>query len=194
MATDRILLPERIAGPDGLLLRQWQTDDAEALGRAVAESVEHLRPWMAWAAEEPMSLERRRTMIEEWRRDWSRGGDVVLGMFLDGEIVGGCGLHRRIGANGLEIGYWVHPSHLRRGLATRAAGLLSTAAFTLPGITHVEIHHDKANRASGAVPRKLGFQWLGEAPDEPAAPADVGIEWRWRMDRATWIGADRGGA
>jgi ribosomal-protein-serine acetyltransferase len=176
----------RIAGADGLLLGQWRIADAEALGRAVAESADHLRPWMGWIAEEPVSLERRRARIEEWEREWSSGGDTLFGAFLGSEVVGGCGLHRRIAADGLEIGYWIHPAHLRRGLATRAAWLLTGAALELPGITHVEIHHDKANQASAGVPNKLGFRWLGETRDEPEAPADIGLEWRWRMDRATW--------
>ena len=181
-----IVLPERIEGPDGLLLRRWVPDDAEALGRAVADSAEHLRPWMAWIAQEPLAVERRRAMLAEWEQDWAQGGDVILGVFLTGRIAGGCGLHRRIAPDGLEIGYWVHPAFLRRGLATRVASLLADAAFRLPGITHVEIHHDKANRASAGVPRKLGFECLGEVRDEPVAPGELGIEWRWRMDRDRW--------
>ena len=50
----------------------------------------------------------------------------------------------------------------------------------------MEIHHDKANRASAGVPRKLGLEWLAEFEDEPAAPADTGIEWRWRMAKDDW--------
>ncbi|MBV9603618.1 MAG: GNAT family N-acetyltransferase [Solirubrobacterales bacterium] len=180
-------LPERLEGPDGLLLRRWVIADAEALAGAVTESAEHLRPWMAWIAEEPVALELRRKRIAEWERDWSQGGDVILGLFVDGRVAGGGGLHRRLGPDGLEIGYWIHPAFLRRGLATRVAGTLTDAAFTVPGITFVEIHHDKANQASGGVPRKLGFEWLGEAPDDPEAPAELGIEWRWRMDRDAWL-------
>ena len=184
-------LPDQIAGPDGLLLRRWRAGDAEALGRAVAESVEHLRPWMGWAAEEPVPVGRRQARIEAWELNWSEGGDVMLGVFLDHEVIGGCGLHRRIASDGLEIGYWIHPAYVRRGLATRVAGLLTDAALRVPGITHVEIHHDKANHASGGVPSKLGFEWLGESPDEPEAPSDLGIEWRWRMDRARWAARSR---
>lgn len=181
------VLPERLEDHGGLLLRRWRPRDAKALSRAVAESAEHLRPWMAWIAEEPVPPRRLRARLGEWERDWARGGDVFLGVFLDGQVAGGCGLHRRIGEGGLEIGYWIHAAFVRRGLATRAARLLTDGAFSVPGITHVEIHHDKANQASGGVPRKLGFRWVAEVPDEPEAPADVGIEWRWRMEKEAWL-------
>jgi ribosomal-protein-serine acetyltransferase len=180
------VLPERVTGPEGLVLRRWLASDAEELATAILESAEHLRPWMGWIAEEPMQLDRRRKMIEQWERDWAHGGDVILGVFLEGRIAGGCGLHRRIGPDGLEIGYWIHVGFLRRGLATRAARALTGAALAVPGITRVEIHHDKANRASAGIPRKLGFDWLGEAPDEPEAPGEAGIEWRWAMENHTW--------
>lgn len=181
-----VRLPERLGGPGHLVLRRWVPDDAERLARAVAESLEHLRPWMAWVAREPLSIGRRKEMLEQWERDWLHGGDVALGVFLDGRVVGSCGLHRRIGRGGLEIGYWTHPSFLRRGIATTAAGLLTDAAFGVPGISHVEIHHDKANEVSAGVPRKLGYRLVEEARDEREAPAEVGIECRWRLTRQGW--------
>lgn len=184
-------LPERLEDPGGLVLRRWVPADAEALGRAVTESADHLRPWMAWIAGEPVTLERRRAMIAEWDLDWSQGGDVVLGVFADGQVAGGCGLHRRIGAGGLEIGYWTHSAFLRRGVATRTASLLTDAAFGVPGISRVEIHHDKANQASAGVPRKLGYEWMGESRDDPEAPGDLGIEWRWRIEKEAWLARRR---
>jgi ribosomal-protein-serine acetyltransferase len=186
--TDRDqILPERLAGPAGLLLRRWSLADAHQLSAAVAESQEHLRPWMAWAAEEPLTIEQRRELIIGFERDWRDGGDAVLGIFLDGRVMGGCGLHRRIARDGLELGYWIHPRFTRRGLATAAARLLTDGAVALSGVTHVEIHHDKANVASAGVPRKLGFSLLAEVPDEIEAPAEIGIECRWRMDRQQWL-------
>lgn len=141
---------------------------------------------MAWIADEPLTIERRRSMLAEFERDRLGGGDVVLGMFLDDRAVGGCGLHRRIAQAGLELGYWVHARFTRRGLATAAARVLTDAAFALPGITHVEIHHDKANTASAGVPKRLGFSLLAEIPDEVEAPAEIWIECQWRMDHAQW--------
>lgn len=181
----RQILPDWVDG-DGVLLRRWLVTDAEALARAVTESQDHLRPWMAWMAQEPMTLEQRRAMLRERERESLQGGDVMLGIFVGDEVAGSCGLHRRRGPPALEIGYWVHPSFTGRGVATAVARLLTDAAFSVPGIAHVEIHMDKANSASSGVPRRLGFRFLGETPDEATAPAEVGIDCAWRMDRARW--------
>jgi ribosomal-protein-serine acetyltransferase len=178
-------LPERIEG-SGLLIRRWVEDDAQTLERIVTESVEHLRPWMEWVVHEPMTIEQRRELIRSWERGWRAGGDVTLGIFRDRAAVGATGMHRRVGPSGLEIGYWVHPAFLRQGVAGGASALVTDAAFTVPGIEFVEIHHDKANVASSAVPAKLGFTLVDEHPDGVEAPAEVGIECVWRMERDEW--------
>lgn len=186
MQHTRTRLPERFAGPDGLVLRRFTAEDAQALSAAIAQSASHLRPWLAWISEEPLGIERRLARIAEFEREWRRGGDAFLGVFLDDAIVGGCGLHRRLAPDGLEIGYWIHPRFTRRGLATTVTWLLTDTALSLPAITHVEIHHDKANVASAAVPRTLGFELVAETPDAIEAPAEIGIECRWRMERERW--------
>lgn len=185
MAVQRVL-PVRLESADGLVLRRWVGSDVESLARAVAESADHLRPWMAWVAQEPLPLAHRRKMIDEWERDRLRGGDVVMGVFRDGHVAGGCGLHHRIGRDGLEIGYWIHSAFLRQGIATAAVRLLTDAALALPGITHVEIHHDKANEASAGVPRKLGYKLVSRVPEGVVAPAEVGISCHWRITRKDW--------
>jgi RimJ/RimL family protein N-acetyltransferase len=180
------LLPERLEGPDGLLLRRWTPGDAELLGTAVSESLEHLRPWMPWITQEPMSLPDRRVWLAAREREWAGGGDVHMGVFLDGAAAGAIGLHHRIADDGLEIGYWTHPRFTRRGLATGAARLATTAALTVPGVTHVEIHHDRANLASRGVPRALGYEFVAERPGAAETPAEVGIDWIWRIDASGW--------
>jgi ribosomal-protein-serine acetyltransferase len=184
--SDPSMLPERLDGA-GLLLRRWRPSDAAAQHRAVTESIEHLRPWMAWIANQPQSLDRRRRRLAEWEHAWARGGDVHLAVLADDQIVGSAGLHRRCGPDGLEIGYWIHVAFLRRGLATRVARLLTDAAFTVAGIERVEIHHDKANVASAGVPRRLGFTLVAETPDRRSAPAEAGIDCTWRMTRVDWV-------
>ena len=166
-----------------LVVRRYRVDDAGALHEAVVESVEHLRPWMAWIAQEPLAVEDRARLIQQWDESWTGGNDFPFGMFLGDTVVGGCGLHRRGLEDGLEIGYWVRAGYTGRGFATAAARALTEAAFAMPGITHVEIHHDKANRASRRVPEKLGYELMREVEEAITAPATTGISCEWRMSR-----------
>lgn len=177
--------PERLVR-GRLVLRKWRRTDAVAQAAAVHESLEHLRPWMPWAAGEPTPIDDRRAMLARWERDWQTGDTLSYGMFVDGQVVGGASLMRRIGPGGLEIGYWVHVRHTQRGYATTAAAALTDVAFGLADVTHVEIHHDLANLASGRVAAKLGFTIVGDEPDEVAAPGEVGMNRIWRMTRAAW--------
>ncbi len=161
-------------------LRQWAESDAAALNEAVAASLEHLRPWMPWAREPPMSPAARRLWIAERRREAEAGGDRTYGAFRDGAIVGAGGLHNRIGPGGLEIGYWTHAAHVCQGVATAIVARLCEIAFAEPRVTHVEIHHDVANVASGAVARRAGFTDTGVVEGKRV----------WRLDKP--LGTQRG--
>jgi ribosomal-protein-serine acetyltransferase len=175
-----LMLPERMED-DGLLLRRWVRGDAEALAAVVAESASQLRPWVTWVDEEPTSIEGWRTFIAEREREWRDGGSVLLGIFVGERIAGGCSLNVCPDAPGiLEIGYWLHPAFRGHGLATRAARLLTETALAEPGVRAVEIRHDEANAASGAVPRRLGYSPVGKAPNGAPAPADSGTDLVWR--------------
>ena len=185
MVLDPRRIPLEIEG-DVVHLHAWEVADAARINEAVERNLEHLRPWMPWIAEEPLDLDTRTALLTRWTVDRGAGLGANFGMLLDGEVVGGCGLHRRIGEDGLEIGYWVDAGHVGRGIATAATAMLTTAATRDAGATHVEIHHDEANLASRRVPEKLGYRLLGTFPDEVSAPGEVGIEWRWRIERDEW--------
>ncbi|MFH8369823.1 GNAT family N-acetyltransferase [Streptomyces sp. NPDC018031] len=62
----------------------------------------------------------------------------------------------------------------------------------LPGIDRIEIRHDAANRASAAIPRRLGFTEVGRVrvSAQPLAPGEVGIDVTWRLP--TGRGPDAG--
>jgi ribosomal-protein-serine acetyltransferase len=169
-----------------LSLRQWTDIDAAPLSAAIEASLSHLRPWMPWASDEPSTLEERLALIRMWRAEWEQGGDSVFGIFLDRTLIGGAGLHRRVGPGAVEIGYWIHVGHVRNGYATEAAEALTRAAFDASSIDRVEIHHDKANTASAGIPRHLGFTLVDEIPDEAESPGEIGIECQWVMTRSAW--------
>jgi RimJ/RimL family protein N-acetyltransferase len=150
--------PSRVL-TERLLLRPYDPDDAAPLKEAVDTSLEHLRAFMdwAWAAPEPVGVIRKR--LRSFRDAFRHGDDWIYGAFeADGSgLVGGAGLHRRVGPEALEIGYWVRASRVRQGLATEAAAALTRIAFECCGAVRVEIHVDPDNTASLAVAERLGY-------------------------------------
>jgi RimJ/RimL family protein N-acetyltransferase len=170
-----------------LILRRWTLDDATVMAAGVEESLDHLRPWMSWAGDEPLSADAREELIRRFERRWESGAEVAFGAFLGDTVVGGCGLITRAGGSTLEIGYWVHVDRVGQGFATEMARVLTDAAFTVDGVVRVEIHHDRANLRSRAVAAGLGFTVEGERPDEVMAPAEEGVDCTWFVSRADWV-------
>ncbi|HEV2428027.1 MAG TPA: GNAT family protein [Acidimicrobiales bacterium] len=177
-------LPEVVTTPR-LTLRVWRDDDAAALSDAVTRSLDHLRPWMGWA-ERAMSPAEAAAFIAERRARWADGGDATYGVFADGAVAGGTGLHTRHGPATLEIGYWICVEHVGQGYATELSAALTDAAFSVPFVERVEIRHDAANERSRAVPWRLGFSLASVAPEPARAPADSGVEWTWAVSREAW--------
>ena len=172
--------PDRIER-DGLVLRRLRPDDGDAVTAAVAASLEHLRPWMAWADDDAATAQRRRAFLDQVERGWEAGTDFTyLAVDPDDRVVlGTFGMHRRIGPGGVEIGYWVHVDHTGRGIATTAAAALTEAALALPDVDRVEIHCDEANVRSAAVPRRLGYRLDRVEVDAVTAPAEIGRSMVW---------------
>ena len=168
-----------------LVCQRPQPGDDQDLYEAVMASMDHLRPWMPWARDYTP-----RTAAEFVERHGGQSDltpvDEALYVIRDrrGRLLGVCGLHARLGAHRLEIGYWVDVRHTRRGVATLASAALTELAMTIPELTVVEIHHDQANLASAAIPTKLGYQHVATCRDTPEAPGEIGIECQWRMSRA----------
>lgn len=180
-----IATPPDIIAAGPIELRRRKLDDADAMVDAVRMSLDHLRPWMPWAADEP-SVQAQQKVIAGADTGWASGTEFVYALYesASGELVGGVGLHRRIGPGGIEIGYWVRADRTRRGYARAAAAALTRAALDLDGIDRVEIHCDQANVASAAVPRSLGYRLDRVEDDERHSPGDSGRSMVWLADHS----------
>ena len=142
-----------------LVIRCWDPADAPLLKAAIDASLDHLRPWMPWVKGEPKDVQTKVDLLRHFRGEFDIDRDLVYGVFDrdEREVLGGAGLHRRLGAGALEIGYWIHAAHINQGLATEVAAALTKVAFAVNSVDRVEIHCDTANVRSAAVPRKLGY-------------------------------------
>jgi RimJ/RimL family protein N-acetyltransferase len=151
--------PYRIV-TERLVLRCWEPRDAPLLKEAVDSSIDHLLPWMPWAAHEPQSLEDKVALLRQFRGKFDLGQDFTYGIFTPDEqqAVGGTGLHTRIGDEAFEIGYWIRASRVGEGLGTESTAALTRVAFELTDVDRIEIRCEPENERSRAIPPRLGYR------------------------------------
>jgi RimJ/RimL family protein N-acetyltransferase len=166
-----------------LHLRLMHSSDIGVLSSAIIQSAGHLRPWLDWMSQATTSSEIEK-MVTAWLTTPSPTG-TSYGVFLGTTLVGSCDLHSH-GTATLAMGYWVHVDYASQGYATEIASALTTAAFTLPDIDRIEIHHDRANQASAAIPAHLGYTLESTHPRPRSAPSEEGFTCVWSIRRGSW--------
>ena len=114
---------------------------------------------MPWVQAEPLELSARVDTLRRFRSLFDRGEDFLFAICSreGGEILGGLGLHPRVGPGGLEIGYWVRAGATGLGIATEAAAAATRLGLTLLGADRIEIRVEPENTRSVRIPEKLGF-------------------------------------
>ena len=150
--------PYRIV-TERLVVRCYDPSDAPLVKQAVDSSLDELRAWMPWAHDEPKPLEEKAELMRRFRANFDLGQEFVYGIFSadESELVGGTGLHGRVGEDAFEIGYWVSTSRAGSGYATESSAALTRVAFEVCGVDRMEIRVDPANERSAAIPTKLGY-------------------------------------
>ena len=141
-----------------LVIRCYDPADAPVVKEAIDSSREHLREFMPWSQDEKSRAETI-ALLKAFRSSFDTGENFIYGIFSanDAQVLGGTGLHARVGPGGLEIGYWIRASATRLGIATETAAALTRVGFEVCEADRIEIRIEPRNEASRGVPRKLGF-------------------------------------
>jgi RimJ/RimL family protein N-acetyltransferase len=142
-----------------LVIRCYEPEDAPLLKEAVDSSLDHLRPWMPWARDEPQSLDQKVELLRLFRGQFDRDENYAYGVFAPDEarLLGGSGLHPGSDDDSLEIGYWVRGDAARQGIATEVTAVLTRVGFEHAGLERVDVRVDPTNARSLRIPRSLGF-------------------------------------
>lgn len=144
-----------------LTVRCYRPGDAEALWEAVDESREHLRPWLPWV-DLYQGVEAAHEAVRRFRGNFDLKQDFVMAIFDGDRLVGGTGLHRvDWDLRRFEIGYWLRASATGKGYVTESTAALTRLCLEGLNANRVEIFVVAENRASRAVPERLGFQFEG---------------------------------
>ncbi len=143
------------------MLRPYEPQDTDALFAAVDRNRNHLGPWLAWMAQ-TTKPEHSREFIEQSRRQIQDQQALPLGIFLDGEIIGGTGMHDwRQDTRCAQVGYWIAKEYEGKGIVVKAVARLLNYLFSTVGLNKVEIRFVAANKRSAIVAGKLGFRTEG---------------------------------
>lgn len=179
--------PEHIE-TERLILRPWTLDDAPRLALAVRESLPELQRFMPWALGD-VSDAAYEVVVAQMIADWESNTDYVYGVLDrrdDTTVLGGSGLHARAGPDELEVGYWVHSDHHRRGIALELSAALTDAGFAV-GCRNLLLACDVANTASEGVIRKLGYRYAEEVDGAAGALETTGRHKRFAISEAEWM-------
>jgi len=152
-------------------LRPWSREDAKFLAEASADPAirryngDHDR--QGFPAPPPSTTDAEAVIrrFEEAQRSFAATGDPTGVAFVivdatSGEPVGCCGVDDWSKEDVAQFGYWIAPSGRGRGLATRAAVLLTRWLFEL-GAARVFLTIVAGNEKSVAVARRAGFAYEG---------------------------------
>ncbi len=169
--TYRTLLPlfEVLRG-ERVMVRPYRESDAQALFEAIAESRDHLRPWLPFADEHQTVDESRHWIIKQ-SANWILRDDLMLSIWeqASGRYLGGTGLHPHDWEIGyFEIGYWVRACAEGYGYVTEAVRLLTDYALDTLKANRLEIRCDELNLRSAAIPKRLGYVLEGRSRNDVA--------------------------
>ena len=144
-----------------LILRPWQEEDAEALFRCASDP--EVGPRAGWPPHQSIedSRETIRTIFHNdhtWAMLLKETNEIVgcMGYYVHGES------NIPIGANDVELGYWVARPHWNQGICTEALSRMIDYCFCEKGFQTLWCDCFVDNPASGRVMEKCGFCDTGE--------------------------------
>jgi ribosomal-protein-serine acetyltransferase len=148
---------------DGLELRQFTLDDAEAIFAKVNRHRDYLREWLPWV-DRTHGPENVRQFIDGAITQFEEGRGPSAGIWRGGEICGSLGCHPiDLEHRNSSIGYWIEPGLQGKGIVTRCCIAMLRHLFDDRGLHRVEIRCGTGNTRSCAIPERLGFRREGVA-------------------------------
>ena len=161
MAAGRLPYPLRLTG-DGIVLREWRSDDLDDLISMLDEP--QIARWTPMPS--PFDVEAGIAYLKRAHAGRVSGSRIQLAITADGAAPLGEVLLFGVdlGLKEAELGYLVGAPHRRRGLASGALSLLSAYARSTLRLSRLLLRIDPRNTASTSVAQRCGYRLTGEPP------------------------------
>lgn len=139
-------------------LEPWQADE---FAQHIAAEREYLDPWLPLVTRvsEPGGA---KALLQHYADAQARGEGRIMGIWINDKLSGGVLFRIWENATGMcELGVWLAPEAVGRGLITKAATAMIDWAFHVRGMHRAEWRCAPANERSSAVARRLGMKLDG---------------------------------
>ncbi len=144
-------------GDDGAELRPLEPWQAEEFMAQIDRGREFIGQYIG-LADVVSDLAASRVYLQSYAEKAATDTGRIYGIWTDGKLVGGVLFRTMDVPQGrAEVGCWLEPSAVGRGLVTRAARVIIDWAVEERGIHRVEWQVSSANAPSIAVARRLGM-------------------------------------
>ena len=150
--------------PSSVVIRPLREEDAPSYREMM------LAAYAAEPAAFTASVAERRAASMAWwqERAAGRGGETMLGAFVDGRLVGVAGLkpetRERTRHKASLVGLCVKSTHRRQGLGRLLVEAVLAAARAMPGLRLVQLTVTGGNASARNLYERAGFAAIGEEP------------------------------
>lgn len=146
---------------ENIVLRTYEPGDAQELFDAINHSRKHLHPWLEWV-DKTTKVEHSLQFIHQSLHELNMQESLALGIFFDGKIAGGVGMHNRDLKTGrAQVGYWIVKEYEGKGVMNKSLQKFISFLFDKTGLNKIEIHFLPSNARSAKVTAALGFKVEG---------------------------------
>ncbi len=163
---------------NNLTVRPYQVEEAKELFDIINNSRRHLHPWLNWV-DQTTRPEHSLQFIQQSLHKLNTQDGLDLGIFYDGKIIGGLGMHHwELATKKAQIGYWLCQEQEGKGILNKCLVKFVSFLFEKIGLNKIEIHFIPANNRSAKVAQRLGFKTEGiirQSIIRNGQPADVVI-------------------
>ena len=144
-----------------LTLKMMNSMNAERLFELTDRSRDYLKEWLPWL-DHTTKVEHSKQFIEQAFQLHADRRALISGIFFRGELVGVISFNQFDWTNRIGyIGYWLGQDYQGKGITTRAVQALIDYGFDVLNLNRIDIRAAVENKASRAIPERLGFKQEG---------------------------------
>ena len=161
-----------------LEVKRLRPEHAFALQKALNKGTDHIAGYFSWAEKaDKWNTKQALFWIQAQIKEELPAEHFAF--FLGRDLVG-IGSVRPYGhPRHVQMAYWVSKGYLKQGIGECIAKTIEVLTLKYRPYQFIYIDHDSSNRASGAIPQKLGYKYVEHYISEIHAKLETGVWLSW---------------